>query len=197
MNFAIEISNNLKANSISWLFYLPLSVEFWNREAYTIARKITSDRDIHRDLVAFVYILLHDKGIVPQSLPATFARWAYQQYNWKDSAFNKQYANYHLDIDSIDYDKIDEKYQESKYGRLIDEYFDQESQSENEFFCKEIAKLVFQSMSYREIERLTGIRHDIVCNAIKQFRNDFRDFCSNRSSATDIQLGKDNGEAEF
>lgn len=172
-------------------------MEFWNREAYTIARKITSDRDIHRDLVAFVYILLHDKGIVPQSLPATFARWAYQQYNWKDSAFNKQYANYHLDIDSIDYDKIDEKYQESKYGRLIDEYFDQESATENEFFCKEIAKLVFQSMSYREIERLTGIRHDIVCNAVKQFRNDFRDFCSNRGGAADIQLGKDNRQTEF
>lgn len=172
-------------------------MEFWNREAYTIARKITSDRDIHRDLVAFVYILLHDKGIIPQSLPATFARWAYQQYTWKDSAFNKQYANYHLDIDSIDYDKIDEKYQESNYGRLIDEYFDQESATENEFFCKEIAKLVFQSMSYREIERLTGIRHDIVCNAIKQFRNDFRDFCSNRSGAADIQLGPDNGEAQF
>lgn len=156
-------------------------MDFWNKQAYEIAYKITSGRDIHRDLVAFVYILLHDRGIVAVSLPAVFARYAYQQYNWKDSAFNKLYASYTVDISQINIEKAQEQYQENSYGVLLDEYFDEESQSENEFFCKEIAKLVFQSMSYREIERLTGIRAADVTTAIKQFKDDFRNFCSSRS----------------
>ena len=156
-------------------------MDFWNKQAYEIAYKITSGRDIHRDLVAFVYILLHDRGIVAVSLPAVFARYAYQQYNWKDSAFNKLYASYTVDISQINIEKAQEQYQENGYGVLLDEYFDEESKSENEFFCKEIAKLVFQSMSYREIERLTGINIRTTHKSIKQFAHDFRDFCSRRS----------------
>lgn len=159
---------------------------FWEKEAYEIAKKITADRDIHRDLVAFIYILLHDKQIKPISMPAVFARYAYQQYNWPQSKFNKLYVNYSVDISQINYDKIHEEYRESKYGGLLDEYFDEQTDNEQEFFCKEIAKLVFQSMTYREIAALTGINTKIICTSIKQFKHDFRNFCSNRSGVTDL-----------
>jgi hypothetical protein len=163
-------------------------VNFWNKEAYEIAYKITGGRDIYRDLVAFTYILLHDKGIAPISLPATFARYAYQQYNWKSSAFNKQYASYNLDISEINIEKAQEEYSENRYGNLLDEYFDEKSATDEEFFCKEIAKLVFQSMSYREIRDLTGISTRTIYSSIKQFGHDFRDFCSRRSGES---LGND------
>lgn len=156
-------------------------MDFWSKQAYDIAYKITSGKDVHRDLVAFIYILLHDSKITPISLPATFARYAYQQYNWKGSAFNKQYASYNLDISQINIEKAQEEYRENRYGLLLDEYFDQESATDEEFFCKEIAKLVFQSMSYREIERLTNINTRTIHSSLKQFKDDFRNFCSSRS----------------
>jgi len=157
-------------------------MNFWNKQAYDIAKRITSDRDIHRDLVSFIYILLHDRNIVSISLPATFARYAYQQYNWKNSEFNKLYVSFDRDISEINIEKICEDYEESHYGNMLDEYFEQKSSNDAEFFCKEIAKLVFQSMSYREIEALTGIRIKDIFNAIKQFKHDFKHYCQHRDS---------------
>lgn len=157
-------------------------MEFWNKEAYDIAKRITNDREIHRDLVAFVYILLHDKGIVPISLPAVFARYAYRQFHLKNSEFNRLYLSFSVDISSINIESVVSEYEENNYGVLLDEYFDQKSKSESEFFCKEIAKLVFQSMSYREIEALTGIGITSIYKAIKQFKNDFKYYCEHRNS---------------
>ena len=157
-------------------------MNFWDNEAYKIAKRITNDRDIHRDLVAFIYILLHDRQINAISLPATFARYAYQQYNWRNSQFNKLYLSYSVDISSIDVQAVVTEYEESHYGNLLDEYFEQKSATDEEFFCKEIAKLVFQSMSYREIEALTGIRIKDIFNAIKQFKHDFKHYCQHRDS---------------
>lgn len=161
-------------------------MNFWNKEAYDIAKRITSDRDIHRDLVSFIYILLHDRNIVSISLPATFARYAYQQYNWKNSEFNKLYISFDRDISEINIEKICEDYEESHYGNLLDEYFDQKSQNDSEFFCKEIAKLVFQSMSYREIQALTGIKISTITKTMQKFKHDFRSFCDNRNCSVPV-----------
>jgi Trp operon repressor len=155
-------------------------MNFWNKQAYDIAKRITSDRDIHRDLVSFIYILLHDRNIVSISLPATFARYAYQQYNWKNSEFNKLYVSFDRDISEINIEKICEDYEESHYGNMLDEYFEQKSSNDAEFFCKEIAKLVFQSMSYREIQALTGIKISTITKTMQKFKYDFRNFCDNR-----------------
>ena len=88
--------------------------------------------------------------------------------------------SYSVDISSIDVQSVVTEYEESHYGNLLDEYFEQKSETDSEFFCKEIAKLVFQSMSYREIEALTGIRIKDIFNAIKQFKHDFKHYCKLR-----------------
>ena len=32
---------------------------FWEKDAYVIAKKLTNNHELHRDLVSFVFILLH------------------------------------------------------------------------------------------------------------------------------------------
>ena len=63
---------------------------FWERDAYAIAKKLTNNHELHRDLVSFVFILLHKYELESNILPKMFARFAWNQWNWKESAFNKE-----------------------------------------------------------------------------------------------------------
>ncbi len=151
-------------------------MEFWKKEAYLIASKITGGNPISSDLVSHVYLLVHELSIRPEDLPRVFARYAYNQYNWRDSTFNKLFKTYDdlPDMDSRQSD--DESYQVTKAQELLDDYLHQSPEDDQKMFTKEITKMHLMGMTYREIRTLTGISLDTIHLAIKQFKYDLSDY---------------------
>jgi hypothetical protein len=151
-------------------------VEFWKKEAYLIASKITGGNPISSDLVSHVYLLVHELSIRDEDLPRVFARYAYNQYNWRDSTFNKLFKTYDdlTDMDSRQSD--DESYQVTKAQELLDDYLHQSPEDDQKMFTKEITKMHLMGMTYREIRTLTGISLDTIHLAIKQFKYDLSDY---------------------
>jgi len=146
-------------------------VEFWKKEAYIIAEKVTGGNPIYRDLVSHVYILVYDIDIPSKDLPRLFARYAYNQYNWRDSTFNKQFR-LNDPLPEL-YDKeTDQEYHETEMQLLLDSYMDKSPEDDQELFTKEITRMHLMGMTYREIRNETGIALDTIHLAIKQFKND-------------------------
>ena len=146
-------------------------MEFWKKEAYIIAGKITGGNPISSDLVSHVYLLVYDIDIPSKDLPRLFARYAYNQYNWRDSQFNKQYR-LNDPLPELDNRQEDQEYQETEIQLLLDSYMHQSPTDDQELFTKEITKMHLMGMTYREIRTETGISLDTIHLAIKQFKND-------------------------
>lgn len=165
-------------------------MEFWKKEAYIIAGKITGGNPISSDLVSHVYLLVYDLGIRQEDLPRVFARYAYNQYNWRDSTFNKLYKTHDQlpDLDSRQSD--DESYEVTKAQELLDDYLHQSPEDDQKMFTKEITKMHLMGMTYREIRTLTGISLDTIHLAIKQFKYDLSDYnnSSNRICESSPEL---------
>lgn len=151
-------------------------MEFWKKEAYIIASKITGGNPISSDLVSHVYLLVHELSIRQEDLPRVFARYAYNQYNWRDSTFNKLFKTYDElpDMDSRQSD--DEGYEVTTAQELLDDYLHQSPEDDQKMFTKEITKMHLMGMTYREIRTLTGISLDTIHLAIKQFKYDLSDY---------------------
>ena len=151
-------------------------MEFWKKEAYLIASKITGGNPISSDLVSHVYLLVHELSIRQEDLPRVFARYAYNQYNWRDSTFNKLFKTHDElpDMDSRQSD--DESYEVTKAQELLDDYLHQSPEDDQKMFTKEITKMHLMGMTYREIRTLTGISLDTIHLAIKQFKYDLSDY---------------------
>ena len=146
---------------------------FWNREAYNIALKITGGSDLHRDLVSDVFIILSQYNISDADLPKTFARFAYNQWKWPGSEFNKKFnppirlIPYESDVASKETDE-----DISEYQQYLDSYMDKSPEDDQELFCKEITKMHLYGMTYRDIKAETNLPLRVIHGAIKQFKND-------------------------
>ncbi len=112
-------------------------MEFWEHEAYIIAEKVTGGNPIYRDLVSHVYLLVYDLNIPSIDLPRVFARYSYNQYNWRDSTFNKQYR-INDPLPEL-YDKeTEQEYHETEMQKLLDSYMDQSPTDDQEVLLKGI-----------------------------------------------------------
>ena len=146
---------------------------FWNREAYNIALKITGGSELHRDLVSDVFIILSQYNISDADLPKTFARFAYNQWKWPGSEFNKKFnppirlIPYESDVASKETDE-----DISEYQQYLDKYMDKSPEDDQELFCKEITKMHLYGMTYRDIKAETNLPLRVIHGAIKQFKND-------------------------
>ena len=146
---------------------------FWNREAYNIALKITGGSELHRDLVSDVFIILSQYNISDADLPKTFARFAYNQWKWPGSEFNKKFnppirlIPYESDVASKETDE-----DISEYQQYLDSYMEKSPEDDQELFCKEITKMHLYGMTYRDIKAETNLPLRVIPGAIKQFKND-------------------------
>ena len=146
---------------------------FWNREAYNIALKITGGSELYRDLVSDVFIILSQYNISDADLPKTFARFAYNQWKWPGSEFNKKFnppirlIPYESDVASKETDE-----DISEYQQYLDSYMDKSPEDDQELFCKEITKMHLYGMTYRDIKAETNLPLRVIHGAIKQFKND-------------------------
>jgi hypothetical protein len=146
---------------------------FWNREAYNIALKITGGSELYRDLVSDVFIILSQYNISDADLPKTFARFAYNQWKWPGSEFNKKFnppirlIPYESDVASKETDE-----DISEYQQYLDSYMEKSPEDDQELFCKEITKMHLYGMTYRDIKAETNLPLRVIHGAIKQFKND-------------------------
>ena len=146
---------------------------FWNREAYNIALKITGGSELYRDLVSDVFIILSQYNISDADLPKTFARFAYNQWKWPGSEFNKKFnppirlIPYESDVASKETDE-----DISEYQQYLDSYMEKSPENDQEMFCKEITKMHLYGMTYRDIKAETNLPLRVIHGAIKQFKND-------------------------
>ena len=146
---------------------------FWNKEAYSIALKITGGSELHRDLVSDVFIILSNYNISDADLPKTFARFAYNQWKWPGSEFNKKF-NPPIRLISYEADFACKETDEdiSEYQQYLDKYMDKSPEDDQELFCKEITKMHLYGMTYRDIKAETNLPLRVIHGAIKQFKND-------------------------
>lgn len=159
-------------------------MEFWKHEAYQIARKITSNHELHSDLVSHVFILMHRFDFHDSDLPAIFSRFAWNQWTWQRSEFWRLYKSTSEPIsdvmDSDDSPSINE------YSETLAKYLDMTPESDQELFIKEITKMHLCGMTFREIKELTGISLDTIHKTIKQFKNDLHDYCGRNCKGVDV-----------
>lgn len=148
---------------------------FWQNEAYHIARKITGENQLYRDLVSHIYLLLHERNIPENELPRVFARYAYNQWNWPQSEWNKQY-NPNAHMVSLEYviplQSEEEEETSSELQQFLEEYMQREASDDQELFIKEITRMHLYGMTFRDIRDHTGISLSIIHSAIKQFKYD-------------------------
>jgi DNA-directed RNA polymerase specialized sigma24 family protein len=143
---------------------------FWHEEAYKIAKKITNNHELHRDLVSNVFILLHKYELEADVLPKMFARFAWNQWNWRDSEFNRQFrfpANELTELADEQLEDVPNKYQE-----LIHSFLNSMPKDDQELFIKEVTKMHLYGMTYREIKENTGLGLDTIHKTIKKFKHD-------------------------
>ena len=149
-------------------------MEFWKKEAYNISIKISSGSDLHRDLVSHVFIILSQYSIPEDELPKAFAKFAYNQWRWQGSEFNKLYnppirlMPYEADVMSKD----EEDENLSEYQSLLNSYLEKSPENDQELFCKEITKMHLYGMTFRDIKSKTNLPLRVIHGAIKQFKND-------------------------
>jgi len=145
---------------------------FWSREAYEISKKITGNNELHVDLVSHVFLLLHQLNISEEELPRTFAKFAYNQWKWQQSEFNRMYQRGITNIELPDSfsSKPDEDF--SEYEDMLIQFIEMAPKDDNELFCKEIAKMHLYGMTYRDIRNETDLSLQVIHQAIKQFKHD-------------------------
>ena len=145
---------------------------FWSREAYEISKKITGNNELHVDLVSHVFLLLHQLNISDEELPRTFAKFAYNQWKWQQSEFNRMYQRGITNIELPDSfsSKPDEDF--SEYEDMLIQFIEMAPKDDNELFCKEIAKMHLYGMTYRDIRNETDLSLQVIHQAIKQFKHD-------------------------
>lgn len=147
---------------------------FWNKEAYNIAIKITGGSELYRDLVSDVFIILSKLDIQEADLPRTFARFAYNQWKWPGSEFNKKF-NPPIRLLPFETDvafKETEDDDLSEYQCYLDNYMQKSPEDDQELFCKELTKMHLYGMTYRDIKAETNLPLRVIHGAIKQFKND-------------------------
>ena len=109
---------------------------FWEKDAYAIAKKLTNNHELHRDLVSFVFILLHKYELEANVLPKMFARFAWNQWNWKESAFNKEMRFPSNELGEIIQDESEDV--PNKYQNLINSFLSTRPKDDQELFIKEV-----------------------------------------------------------
>ena len=147
---------------------------FWEKDAYAIAKKLTNNHELHRDLVSFVFILLHKYELESNVLPKMFARFAWNQWNWKESAFNKEMRFPSNELGEIIQDESEDV--PNKYQELIHSFLNSMPKDDQELFIKEVTKMHLYGMTYREIKENTGLGLDTIHKTIKKFKYDLYNY---------------------
>jgi DNA-directed RNA polymerase specialized sigma24 family protein len=103
-----------------------------------------------------------------------FARFAWNQWNWKESAFNKEMRFPSNELGEMIQDESEDV--PNKYQNLINTFLSTRPKDDQELFIKEVTKMHLYGMTYREIRDNTGICLDTIHKTIKKFKYDLYNY---------------------
>lgn len=147
--------------------------EFFNsQKPYEIAGNITGGHELTNDLVSFVYIIMREYKKPIDDCLKFFTRTAHNQWNWSDSEFNRLYNPPFNELNEGLTPYKTQTEEESEYKRFLRDYLESPSDEITEWYKKEMAKLLIQGMTYREIQSATTINLRYISETIKQFIED-------------------------
>jgi DNA-directed RNA polymerase specialized sigma24 family protein len=113
-----------------------------------------------------------------------FARFAWNQWNWKESAFNKEMRFPSNELGEIIQDESEDV--PNKYQNLINKFLMTRPKDDQDLFIKEVTKMHLYGMTYREIRDNTGICLDTIHKTIKKFKYDLHNYCGCDCESIDI-----------
>lgn len=167
---------------------------FETNKPYEIAALITSGNELTHDLVAHVYLIMQGKEI--EDKQKYFSRCAYQQYNWKNSEFNR--LMYGREFKQADEKPIDSTTEEvitnERYKECLNIYLNKEPKDMVEWYYKEMTLMYLDGMTYDKIVHNTGLSKRTVVKTLKKIKDDiFNLYNSNsvKSSVYEYSLHKD------
>jgi len=172
-------------------------VEFWKKQAYDMAKIITNGSQLSSDLVSHIYILLYQFTIPEDELPKAFWRYAHNQWNWRESDFNKKFKTTEKLLELPDNIFREENDDISEMQNVLLDYLELPPQNDSELFCKEIVKMRMMGMTYRDIKRETKIELRIIFEAIQQFKYDLFNYNYQLDSCGSSKSNADFSPAEF
>jgi hypothetical protein len=119
-----------------------------------------------------VYLLLHQLDIPADELPKTFSKFAFNQWNWKQSEFNRQYQRGIINHELPDCFTTSDQEDFSEHEDMLIRFLEKPPADDTDLFCKEIAKMHLYGMTYRDIRNDTDLSLQVIHQAIKQFKYD-------------------------
>lgn len=157
---------------------------FDTEQPYKIADKITNESELSPDLVVHVYFIMQNKTEIDNEA-GFFARTAYQQWNWSNSEFNRLHRTNELrfEDDGNIPDPIDELIIDNgaKYLKFLREYMEKEGGKSEDWFKRELGRMVLEGETYRTIEKKTKLNKRYITETINQLKNDiFTSYYSKR-----------------
>ena len=173
------------------IFLYLRSVEFWNREAYKIAKKVTGGHELYTDLVAHVFLLLHKKEIPEDELPKVFARYCWNQWTWTESKFNKTFRCFSFEEATNKANNEEETISSNEqYKEILYAYLSDISETKEDMFIKGVAQMYLRGMTYRKIREKTGLSLSLIHRTMKKLKHDLFNYTyehRNVKSIPDIQ----------
>lgn len=143
---------------------------FESGQPLIIATKVTNGHKLTGDLINHVYLIMYGRDI--DDLGAFFARCSYQQWNWRYSEFSRLYRMEFIELNEDITPHIEQEYSETKYQKFLRDYLEAEPNDLIEWYTKNIAKLVLQGVTYRQLQKDAKINKDYITQAIKKFKHD-------------------------
>jgi uncharacterized protein YerC len=166
-------------------------VEFWNKQAYEIAKKVTGNHELHTDLVAHVFLLLQDKEIPDDDLPKLFARYCWNQWTWKESDFNKIFRCHSFEEARNKANDEEEIISSNQmYKKILYNYLSDISETREDMFIKGVAQMYLKGWTYRKINKKTGLSLGIIHKTMKKLKYDLYNYTDehrNGKSIADIK----------
>ena len=166
-------------------------MEFWNKQAYEIAYKVTGGHDLHSDLVAHVYLLIHDRDIPEEDLPRVFARFSWNQWNWSQSDFYKSFRlNSYEGAKNKANEEDDIISSNEIYKNILYSYLSDISETKEDMFIKGVAQMYLKGMTYRQIRDKTGLSLGLITKTMKKLKYDLFNYTfehRNGKSFADVQ----------
>ena len=166
-------------------------MDFWNDKAYEIAKKVTADHELKSDLVAHVFLLLHDREIPEKDLPKVFARFSYNQWNWYESDFNNKFRCRSFEEARNKANEEEELISSNEmYKKILYNYLSDISETKEQMFIKGVAQMYLKGMTYRKIREKTGLSLDLIHRTMKKLKHDLYNYPDEHrdcKSITDIQ----------
>jgi uncharacterized protein YerC len=141
------------------------------KDIYRIAKEVTGGDELSNDLAHYVYeIVIQQQNI--RDFNGYFASACAFHWFTIDSSFNKLYDRFRT-VELYEYvlESDEDIVPNDKYLQFLREYISTKAEDHEDFVRKEVAKLVIQGKTYRQIEKEVKINISYVHAIISEFRD--------------------------